>query len=238
MKCKLCLSPCHEIFTAIVLKKYKARYFQCKSCGFVFIQEPSWLKEAYESPINQQDTGIIERNVYIAKKIASVIRLCFNVKGKFLDYGGGYGILVNLLRNKGLCFYWRDPLTQNLFARRYEYLSDLGQIELVTSIEAIEHFVNPVNDFEQMLTYSYSLFFTSHLLPKPTPKPDAWWYYGLDHGQHVSFYTQESLAVLAKKFNLNLVSNHTNIHMLTSKKIGSIQFNFALKVAALMSLIQ
>jgi hypothetical protein len=39
--------------------------------------------------------------------------------------------------------------------------------------------------------------FSTLLVPEPAPKLEDWWYYGLEHGQHIAFYTRKSLAVLA-----------------------------------------
>jgi hypothetical protein len=50
------------------------------------------------------------------------------------------------------------------------------------------------------------LIVSTDLVPRPTPLPDEWWYYGSDHGQHVSFYTLPTLQYIAEKieFSLNL----------------------------------
>ena len=73
-----------------------------------------------------------------------------------------------------------------------------------------------------MLKFSDSILFSTYLVPISNPKPDEWWYFGPDHGQHVSLYSRKSLDLLAKKFNKRLYSNGKNIHLITSKKISPV----------------
>ncbi len=48
-----------------------------------------------------------------------------------------------------------------------------------------------------MLNFSDNILFTTYLVPNSNPKPNEWWYYGPDHGQHVSLFTEKSLNLLA-----------------------------------------
>ena len=64
----------------------------------------------------------ISRNIEISKNLKLIIP--FFIKEpqtkKFLDYGGGYGILVRLMRDVGYDFYWFDKYSQNIFAKGFE----------------------------------------------------------------------------------------------------------------------
>jgi len=55
---------------------------------------------------------------------------------------------------------------------------------------------------------------------------DDWWYYGLDHGQHVSFYGLETLRYLAGQFGLNFTSDGSGLHMFSTKPVNSRLFRF------------
>jgi len=90
----------------------------------------------------------------------------------------------------------------------------------LTSFESFEHFGAPMTDIQEMFSISKNLIFTTNLLPKIIPKPDEWWYYGLEHGQHISFYSEKTLKYLASKFNLHLISKG-NLHILSEKKLNS-----------------
>lgn len=90
----------------------------------------------------------------------------------------------------------------------------------MTTFESFEHFVNPIEEIENLLSISKTIIFSTDLLPNPTPKPKDWWYYGLDHGQHISFYSQKTFEYIANKYDLNYY-NLGSLQVLTKKKIPS-----------------
>jgi hypothetical protein len=221
-----------------LLNRHFVEFYHCPACGFIQTQEPYWLEEAYAAAINRADVGLIGRNLRLAKISKAVIFSFFADNGRFIDYGGGYGLFVRLMRDAGYDFYRYDKHCANLFAQNFEAEPDgHGQYELLTAFELFEHLVNPLMEIENMLTYSSNIFFTTELLPVPAPQPEDWSYYGLDHGQHVSFYTRRSLEVIAERFSLNLFTDGKVRHLLTQKDINPFLYNIAAtyKVAALMS---
>ena len=119
--CRVCKTQLQAIFTSVLLEKYYTQYYQCNHCGYVQTGEPFWLEEAYNIPLNESDTGITMRNFWLRNVAATIIFLLFDHKGKFLDYGGGYGIFVRLMRDTGFNFYWQDKHTENLFAKVFEF---------------------------------------------------------------------------------------------------------------------
>src|SRR5258708_1857264 len=93
MHCRICQSAAAPVFTAKVLGKYDVVYFRCGSCGFMQTEEPHWLKESYESAINEIDLGPVNRAIVGSKLIEGVILSSFDVNAKFVDFGAGYGVL-------------------------------------------------------------------------------------------------------------------------------------------------
>ena len=87
-----------------------------------------------------------------------------------------------------------------------------------------------------MLDYSKNILFSFELKPLKIPKPDEWWYYGLDHGQHISFYQKEIFEFLARKFNLFFYTNGKNIHMFSEKKHAKLFFKTIVKISNYISL--
>jgi 2-polyprenyl-3-methyl-5-hydroxy-6-metoxy-1,4-benzoquinol methylase len=221
-QCHICDSGMNQFSQAQIMKKYSVKYYQCMHCGFIQTEEPFWLQEAYNDAITNSDIGMINRNITIEKITKAVIHCCFNSDGQFLDYGGGYGIFVRLMRDAGFNFYYYDRYCTNLFAKGFEGLVDGDKYELVTAFELLEHLANPYQEIVEMLKVSNSILFTTDLLPTHNPKPGEWWYYGLEHGQHISFYTLKSLEEMAKKLGLNLYSNGSSIHLLTANEISPI----------------
>ncbi|VVB53206.1 Methyltransferase domain protein [uncultured archaeon] len=218
IKCKICGSITRGIFNAQILCKYNVKYHYCDDCGFLQTEYPFWLKESYQDSINLSDTGLISRNLYLSKVTAIIIYFMFDKNARFLDFAGGFGILVRLMRDIGFDFYWNDLYTKNLFARGFANETN-KKVELITCFEAFEHFVEPLEEIETMMKISKNIVFSTVILPNSIPKPHEWWYYGLEHGQHISFYSMRTLRYLAKKYGLNFYSMN-GIYMLTEKNLN------------------
>lgn len=219
-KCKICLSPALQFAQSILLKSYKVTFYRCELCGFVFTEEPYWLEEAYSSAITNSDLGLVNRNIQLSKISRVLISVFFDKTGQFVDYAGGYGLFVRLMRDNGFDFKWYDRYCDNIFARGFEAPEpEKNTITLVTAFEVFEHMVDPVRELECMLRFSRNILFTTQLIPEPVPKPDDWWYYGLDHGQHIAFFTHQALAKMANRFSLRVYS-YGSIHLFTDRVIS------------------
>lgn len=225
VKCKICEKDSKHIFSAKILQKYDGiKYYHCSCCGFLQTEEPYWLEEAYVDAIAKLDTGIMERNISLSKIASSIIYFLFDKTGTFLDYGGGHGIFTRMMRDIGFDFYWYDIHAKNLVAKGFEYSNSIKNIELLTAIECFEHFVDPIKEIENILAISKNILFTTQLLPQPVPAPKDWWYYCLQTGQHISFYSKKTLDFIAQKYGLNVYTWGGN-HLLTKKQVSNFVFN-------------
>jgi hypothetical protein len=192
---------------------------------FIQTEKEYWLKEAYMSSMNLSDTGVITRNILLGLKTSLIIQFLLNRKGKFLDYAGGWGIFTRLMRDIGFDFFWFDPYTNNELARGFE--ADLNKrYEALTIFEGFEHFQNPYEDFEKMFKLSDTIIFSTTLLPNPAPNPQDWWYYGLEHGQHIGLYSQESFEYIAERYNYKYYTDGKYMHMFTRRQISKFFFIF------------
>jgi hypothetical protein len=226
--CKICDSPSRSFGNTLVLQRYTVEYYQCTQCGFIQTENPYWLAEAYDSAITNSDVGLVQRNIEMAPTVSLIIKSLFAAKRSFIDYGGGYGLFVRLMRDRGLDFFWHDPYCENFFAKHFDAdLSRKQHYELLTAFEVMEHLVEPWTTLNSMQALSENILFTTFLVPDPAPPLDAWWYYGAEHGQHISLYTLESLRHLSQKLGLNLYTNNVNIHLLTSKHLNPLVFRLA-----------
>ena len=240
MNCNICQSATRAFARAQVLGKHDVQYYRCPSCGFVQTEEPYWLDEAYASAIDDTDIGVISRSVNFSRLTRNFILAFFDSNARFLDYGGGPGVFVRMMRDQGFDFYLSDKYCENLFARGFEADPDArGQYELLTAFEVFEHFVRPVEEVEQMLRFSTNILFSTLLLPAHGPPPGSWWYYNPEHGQHVAIYTYPALAALARRLGLRLYSNGSSLHLLTEKRIPPWLFRamFRRKATWLMNLL-
>src|SRR5580698_2965112 len=120
-RCKVC-GEFSELFDeAQVLRKYRVKYFRCAGCGFIQTEDPYWLEEAYSSAIARQDVGILERNLLNRELTTAVLNLLYPGVQKSVDFGGGHGIFVRLMRDRGFDFTWYDTHASNDYARGFEY---------------------------------------------------------------------------------------------------------------------
>ena len=218
MKCRICKTENTPCFSATIMNKHHVEYFHCNTCGFIQTEEPCWLDEAYDRPINKTDTGYLDRNLRLSAKLTIAMHFHFRKDGLFLDYAGGHGIFVRLMRDIGYDFYWADKYSDNLFASGFEWDENMGEVEAITALECFEHFIDPIDETKNLLRITDNIILTTALVPKPIPKPDEWWYYGLDHGQHIAFYSKETFNFIARELDLNY-ANFGNLHFLTKDRI-------------------
>jgi len=230
-QCRICSAESLPFSTARILARYDIAYFRCAACGFVQTEKPYWLKEAYADAITHTDIGVVRRNIDLSRLLRVLLPLIVDPGKSFLDYGGGYGMLVRLMRDEGFDFHWHDAYCQNLFAK--DFVAERGRkYELLTAFEVFEHLEHPWDELRTMLEYSDTILLTTMILPEPCPHPDEWWYYGLDHGQHISFHTVASLHKLAAGSGANLYSNGAHTHLITRRPISARRFGFALRKSA------
>jgi hypothetical protein len=223
MTCKVCGANSTACMSATLLGKYDVTYYQCVSCQFIQTEEPYWLAEAYSDAIASLDIGLIQRNEVGANIVQNVIYKWFDGGGKFVDYGGGYGMLVRMMRDRGYDFYRYDLHCENLFARTFEAVEPIAGNQpytLLTAFEVFEHLVNPAEDLKQMLQYSPSILFSTVVQPNYSITPESWWYVLPETGQHIALYSTKSLQVLAEQHGLQVVSGHNNMHLMTRERVN------------------
>lgn len=239
MRCKICQNETSTFARAQILGKYTIQYYACPICGFIQTEQPYWLEEAYATPIGVADVGLLGRNIVMSRILKALIVGFFRQDGRFLDYGGGYGVLVRLMRDLGYDFYRSEPFCENLFAQGFDapaLASPQPAYELITAFEVFEHLVEPGDSIEQMLGYGSSLLFSTLLVPPARPLPGDWWYYALAGGQHVALYTRQSLVFLARRYKLRLYSNGTALHLLTPRRIPASIFRLLAHYRVAMAL--
>lgn len=223
MKSKITGGKTELLFTTKVLGKYDVKYYRCLDTGFIQTEDPYWLEEAYSSAITKLDIGLISRNELLKNVTAKLLSECFKGDRRFLDYAGGYGIFTRMMRDLGYDFYHHDIYCANIFADYFD-LSDCPQqlnFELVTAFEVFEHLVNPIEQIGEILKFGDNLLFTTVLIPTDVQNISDWWYIAPETGQHIGFYTKESLEYIAAQLGVNLVTDGVSTHLFTKNKLAT-----------------
>lgn len=235
VSCKVCGTPSVFFGETDVLKKYLVQYFRCERCGFIQTESPYWLEEAYSSAIAMQDVGIMQRNLANCEITSAVLNLLFPKVSGAVDFGGGHGVFVRLMRDKGFNFYWSDLHATNDYARGFECQEGLTY-DFLTAFEVLEHLTDPVADLSKLMSLSDNVFVSTCIVPQPTPGLSDWWYYVPTTGQHIAFYTTESLRILAVRFGRKLLSVGP-YHLFTKKPQSTLLYRLAtsLRIARIVN---
>jgi len=229
VSCLICAGSGEKCLNATVLNKYDAEYYICGNCGYLWIDRPGWLEEAYSSAIASTDTGLVSRNVDIAAKLASILFWGLGERGesKFLDSSGGYGLLVRLMRDYGYDFYWQDKYCKNIFAEGFEYAQNMGRCRVVTAFEVLEHLEDPLGYIDSAMKQvdADTFIFTTELFSGPPPGIDDWWYYSLATGQHIGFFQERTLKKIASILGLRFFTSN-GIHAFSRELKSQVAFRF------------
>src|SRR6266542_4283605 len=117
----------------VAVRGVETALYRCDSCGLRFFPEPDWLPETYEEPIADVDIGLASRCVKLAVLVEALARSERLGDRPHLDYGGGYGLMTRLVRDRGIDMRHYEPYAPNLFAKGFEGRpeDDYGCIALI-----------------------------------------------------------------------------------------------------------
>jgi hypothetical protein len=230
LTCRLCGKLTTPLWKGPLLD-LTVSYTQCSHCEYVQTEYPYWLDRAYANSINDSDTGIMARNLTNVRVVLATLFAMRNLHQRVVDVAGGYGILTRLLRDAGVAALWSDRCCRNLMARGFEHTGEPADV--VTAFEAFEHFVEPAAELDKMLAIAPNVLLSTQVIPNPAPLPGQWWYYGQDHGQHIGFYTVNTLRALAASRGKHFISDGHLYHLITEKKLSAPIWRFWLRLQTL-----
>jgi SAM-dependent methyltransferase len=194
-------------------------YYICNQCGFCFAPEFSkWELKDFEEKIYNEDYIEVDPDYKKLRPEANAKNLVNMFRGKeaeiqHLDYGGGNGLLSNILRGSG----WRSS-TYDPFVNRGIDLTVLGRFNLITAFEVFEH----VPDVNKLFSQLKSLLEGEGIILFSTLLSDGnimhnqrinWWYASPRNG-HISLFSKNSLNVFARKHSFFVGSFNSGFHVL------------------------
>ncbi|HEX6487630.1 MAG TPA: class I SAM-dependent methyltransferase, partial [Candidatus Dormibacteraeota bacterium] len=121
-----------------------------------------------------------------------------------LDFGGGYGLMTQMLLDAGYSAWTSDPHVPKPYFAPDHVVADLsaappGTYDLVLALEVFEHLVQPVEVGESLarvLRAGGSLLISTEIY-KPDQHGPEWGYLATEGGQHVNFWSQRALEIFA-----------------------------------------
>jgi hypothetical protein len=213
--CRVCALPSKLVFRQRVLDR-DVSYFDCARCGYLQTESPYWLDRAYAEAIGDADTGIMLRNRLNVARVALTLTALRRLRGRVLDVGGGYGILVRMLRDIGIDARWQDKHCKNLLARSFE--DDAGAYDLVTAFEVVEHLVHPVDELRRLLAVAPVVLLSTELAPDPNALTRDWWYLAPEYGQHIGFLRRATLDWIARELGCHYATDGRSTHLLVRER--------------------
>jgi SAM-dependent methyltransferase len=230
MNCPICAASCSPlgevdfnkccgdgVHTVLPRSGVGISYVLCDQCRFCFAPElATWSLEHFETRIYNAEYVVVDPDYLDTRPRANANSLLatFGERGKdfrHLDYGGGRGLLSDLLREKGWQSESYDP-----FVDRSVSLQDLGPFDLVTAYEVFEHVPDVrrlVADLASLLNPDGVVLFSTllsdgNLIPG---HPLSWWYAAPRNG-HISLFSARSLAALGAIEGFSVGSFSQDLH--------------------------
>lgn len=192
-------------------------YVLCDQCRFCFAPEfAAWSLEDFETKVYNAEYVVVDRDYLDTRPRANARSLLatFGDRGKelrHLDYGGGHGLLSDLLCEQGWHSESYDP-----FVDRSVSLNELGQFDLVTAYEVFEH----VPDVRRLIANLASLLNPDGVVLFSTllsdgnifpGQPLSWWYAAPRNG-HISLFSARSLEILGASKGFAVGSFSQDLH--------------------------
>jgi hypothetical protein len=181
---------------------------RCTNCGHVFAPCFSkWTPEDFTTHIYNKEYLIADpeypeiRPSHFGREIH---RLFGNFKSELrhVDYGGGDGLTSDMLKSWG----W-DTRTYDPYGKSSNQIPE-GKFNLVTAFEVFEHSPDPqetMRNISKLLDDPGILLLTTGFSDGEIDdeRKLKWWYASPRNG-HISFFTKQSIIMLAQQYGLNI----------------------------------
>lgn len=201
------------------LSGHPVYYVRCESCNYTFAPEfGSWSDADFLEKIYNQDYVKVDPDYLDVRQRQNAAMLnnwfgAYRAHIRHLDYGGGNGLLAQLLRGAEWHSRSYDPFPSNDLQ-----LADIGTFNLITAFEVFEHVPDPhvmMENISRLLDGPQALVFFSTGISDGLIKDQErlnWWYAAPRNG-HIGLHSSKSLKVLAQRHNMNFGSMGSSFHV-------------------------
>jgi len=194
-------------------------YARCTFCQYTFAPEfSSWTDQDFLDKIYNQDYLLVdpdytENRHVLNSEILNKFFGGYKTHFRHLDYGGGNGMLSEMLRSA----QW-DSTSYDPFPTNDQKLESLGPFDFITAFEVFEHVPDPhlmMRNLTSLLTKPAAMIFFSTGISDGLINDRErlnWWYASPRNG-HIGIHTTKSLQILAEKNDLNFISLGPSFHI-------------------------
>jgi 2-polyprenyl-6-hydroxyphenyl methylase/3-demethylubiquinone-9 3-methyltransferase len=202
---------------ALAISGVPIYYHRCPRCRFLFTTAlDHFTHEDFQKHIYNEQYPLIDpeyQEIRPRDNAAKVCGLFVDIKPeRVLDYGGGSGLMGQLIRAGGfphVDIY--DPFVSHFSEK------PVGRYDCVICFEVVEHATDPEHIFRNMselLTDDGLILFSTLIQPADIDQQGLNWWYAAPRNAHVSLYTKQSLAMLVQPLGFNLGSFNESYHVL------------------------
>lgn len=195
--CRLCGGATQLAFRKQVLGQHQVAYFRCAQCGSLQTEAPYWMDQAYATGAERYDTGKASRtlgNFLLLPQLLQILQV--SPSDIAVDFGGGTGLFARLMRDAGYNFFTHDKFGSSEFMGSFTWDQLDRPCNLITLFEVAEHFVNPAQEWNRLVACDPQWILGSTGLY--AGQSEDWDYLSAESGQHVFFYSPESMALIAR----------------------------------------
>jgi hypothetical protein len=196
-------------------------YSHCNSCNYLFAPEfLNWSDNDFLQRIYNIDYEKVDPDYQFTRpqNNAGFINKLFHdskTEIRHLDYGGGNGLMSEILLANDFDSQSFDPFPSSIIS-----LDQLGRFNLITAFEVFEHVPYPLQlmkNIIQLMDDKCLFLFSTLTIDRNIKKNERinWWYCSPRNG-HISLYSKNSLALLAKKHNLLFGSFNDGLHFFSN----------------------
>jgi 2-polyprenyl-3-methyl-5-hydroxy-6-metoxy-1,4-benzoquinol methylase len=217
--CRVCAGSLVMKFRLPVLHdRFEAYFYECQTCGTLQVVNPTWLGQAYADEAlpqpNSPDAGRFVRSFSAYAYICSLLYADVITRNtRTLDFGGGYGLLTQMLLDGGFDAWQFDEYVKAPMMAPNRCVASLADatrqpFDLITSFEVLEHllqFEDLFANFARVLKPEGTLVFSTGVY-QPTKHDSTWYYLSRMPGQHITFLSHRGIQHLAALANMKSVA--------------------------------